>query len=141
MDIDVWCVRTGIIIQDFVQDIKYGVKPMSKRFKTNYVGCIVDYEDNLKNYDGEEITDLLNKLAEENKQLKNRIKLFQKLAEPTNNLKTCHIEEENKQIKEILKDIVRKLDATISPKHPLYSVTTIVDIKTFHRIKELVKND
>lgn len=41
-----------------------------KRFKTNEVGCIVDYQDNLRNYDGEEIVELLNELDKKNKQFK-----------------------------------------------------------------------
>ena len=44
-----------------------------KRFKTNHVGCIVDYENNLKNYDDEEIVDLLNDLDEELKIYKSKI--------------------------------------------------------------------
>lgn len=44
---------------------------MTKRFRPNEVGCIVDYEDNhLKNYDGLEVVDLLNELNDENEQLR-----------------------------------------------------------------------
>ena len=38
---------------------------MSERFKTNEVGCIVDYQNGLKNYDGQEIVDLMNELDDE----------------------------------------------------------------------------
>lgn len=47
------------------------MKMIEKRFVTNEVGCIVDLKDpQLRNYDGEEIVDLLNELAEENDGLK-----------------------------------------------------------------------
>lgn len=50
---------------------------IEKRFKTNEVGCIVDLKDpQLRNYDGEEIVDLLNAIAEENELLKNDIKML-----------------------------------------------------------------
>jgi len=51
-------------------DWSKGIPMTKKRFKTNEVGCIVDYEDNLKNYDGQEIVDLLNELHDENNKLK-----------------------------------------------------------------------
>ena len=38
---------------------------MSERFKNNEVGCIVDYQNGLKNYDGQEIVDLMNELDDE----------------------------------------------------------------------------
>ena len=42
-----------------------------KRFMTNEVGCIVDlYDNQLRNYDGQEIVDLLNKLNENFETLK-----------------------------------------------------------------------
>ena len=54
---------------------------MEKRFITNEVGCIVDlYDEQLRNYDGQEIVDLLNDLSDkiedlekENNELKGRI--------------------------------------------------------------------
>ena len=38
---------------------------MSDRFQINEVGCIVDYQNGLKNYDGQEIVDLMNELDDE----------------------------------------------------------------------------
>ena len=46
---------------------------MSERFKTNEVGCIVDYQNGLKNYDGQEIVDLMNELDDEIVALKHAI--------------------------------------------------------------------
>ena len=38
---------------------------MSDRFQINEVGCIVDYQNGLKNYDGQEVVDLMNELDDE----------------------------------------------------------------------------
>ena len=80
---------------------------MTKRFMTNEVGCIVDYKDNLKNYDGEEIVDLLNQLADENKQLKQEVENLKDV-----NAQCCndysHYRRENEQLKQELK-VYRKI--------------------------------
>ena len=79
---------------------------------------------------------LVNELAKENKKLKHKAKFFQKLAE---NCNTVH-QLENKQLKQVLKNIVHQLDAEIGKDHSLYSIRVIVDGKMFRKIKELIKN-
>ena len=49
---------------------------MSERFKNNEVGCIVDYQNGLKNYDGQEIVDLMNELDDEIIALKHTVKFL-----------------------------------------------------------------
>ena len=49
---------------------------MSDRFQINEVGCIIDYQNGLKNYDGQEVVDLMNELDDEIMALKYTVKFL-----------------------------------------------------------------
>lgn len=71
----------------------------NKRFKTNEVGCIVDLRDkHLKNYDGEEIVDLLNELSEEKNYFeKKKCEYFNKWN--LSHLDNINLKKENERLK------------------------------------------
>ena len=75
--------------------------------------------------------DLLNELHEKNEQLIHDASVLIQAD------KDYRIE--NEQLKEILKDIVQQLDATIGKKESLYSVTVIINHSMFRKIKEICK--
>lgn len=89
-------------------DWSKGTPMTEKRFKTNEVGCIVDcYDCNLKNYDGQEIVDLLNDLHEENEQLRKENKFLQCTIE--SNSQDDYIdflEKQNEKLKERIEELV-----------------------------------